>query len=44
MDIQLKLNKKLTHFPVEIKYFRISQNVINNNGAFWNTSIQESSS
>ena len=41
MDIQLKLNKKLTHFPVEIRYFRISPNVINNNGAFWNTSIQE---
>jgi hypothetical protein len=40
-DIKLKFSEELTHFPIELRYFQISPNVINNNGAFWNSSIQE---
>ncbi|MGC6433420.1 MAG: hypothetical protein ACON4M_04430 [Crocinitomicaceae bacterium] len=41
IDLSLKFNKEFTFIPIEIRYFRISPNVINNNGIFWNTSIQE---
>jgi hypothetical protein len=41
IDIRLQLSEKLTHFPIEIRYFQISPNVINNNGIFWNSSIAE---
>ncbi|MDA7803600.1 hypothetical protein N8987_03390 [Crocinitomix sp.] len=41
IDIRLQLSEDLTHFPIEIRYFQISPNVINNNGVFWNSSIEE---
>ncbi len=41
IDVRLQMHEALTHFPIELRYFRISPNVINNNGIFWNTSIQE---
>ncbi|MFT5823167.1 MAG: hypothetical protein ACI8ZM_004427 [Crocinitomix sp.] len=41
IDIKFQLSEKLTHFPIEIRYFQISPNVINNNGVFWNSSIEE---
>ncbi len=41
IDFKLQLSEKLTYFPVEIRYFQISPNVINNNGVFWNTSISD---
>jgi hypothetical protein len=41
IDVKVELSKNLTHFPIEVRYFQISPNVINNNGVFWNTSISE---
>lgn len=41
IDVKVELSKKITHFPLEFRYFQISPNVINNNGIFWNTSISE---
>lgn len=41
IDIKLNFAEKLTFFPIEVRYFQISPNVINNNGVFWNTSIEE---
>lgn len=41
MDVRLKFSEQLTHFPFEVRYFRVSPNVLNNNGIFWNTSIYE---
>lgn len=41
LDVRLKFSEALTHFPIEVRYFRVSPNVLNNNGIFWNTSIYE---
>lgn len=41
LDLKLQFPKEWTFFPIEIRYFQISPNVINNNGVFWNSSIQE---
>ena len=41
LDLKLQFSKEWTHFPLEVRYFQISPNVINNNGVFWNSSIQE---
>ena len=41
IDVKINFSKELTYFPIELRYFRISPNVINNNGSFWNSSIQE---
>jgi hypothetical protein len=41
IDVKINFSKELTHFPIELRAFRISPNVINNNGVFWNSSIQE---
>ena len=41
IDLKLQFSKKWTYFPLEVRYFQISPNVINNNGVFWNSSIQE---
>jgi hypothetical protein len=41
IDVRLQFSESITHFPLEIRYFRISPDVINNNGVFWNTSINE---
>jgi len=41
LDLKLQTTKELTYFPVELRYYQISPKVINNNGVFWNSSIQE---
>jgi hypothetical protein len=41
IDLRFQFQKSFTRIPVELRYFRISPNVINNNGIFFNTSIQE---
>ncbi|MDB3906251.1 hypothetical protein N9355_02160 [Crocinitomicaceae bacterium] len=41
IDVRFQFQEELTHFPIELRFFRISQNAINNNGVFFNTSIQE---
>lgn len=41
VDIRVETNKNLLKIPIELRYFRFSPSVINNNGIFWNTSIQE---
>lgn len=41
IDVKVELSKNLTYFPIELRYFQISPDVINNNGVFWNTSISE---
>lgn len=41
IDVRVEFGKKLTYFPLEVRYFQVSPNVINNNGVFWNTSIAE---
>ncbi|MBI1183245.1 hypothetical protein GC194_03160 [bacterium] len=41
VNAKLRLPASLSFFPVEFNYFRISQNVFNNNAIFWNTSIIE---
>lgn len=41
IDVKLNFSEELTHFPIEVRYFQVSPNVINNNGVFWNSSIQE---
>jgi hypothetical protein len=33
--------KKYTFVPIELNYFRINSNVINNNSVFWNSSVVE---
>ncbi len=41
IDLKLQFSKEITHFPIQLRYFQISPNVINNNGIFWNSSISE---
>lgn len=41
IDLKIQLGEKLMGFPFEVRYFQISPKVINNNGVFWNSSIQE---
>jgi hypothetical protein len=41
LNIKLLLPKKYVFLPIEINYFRINSNVINNNSIFWNSSIVE---
>lgn len=41
IDVKVELSEDLTYFPIELRYFQISPNVINNNGIFWNTSISD---
>lgn len=41
IDLKFKSTKRLLPFPVELRFVRISPRVINNNGVFWNSSIQE---
>lgn len=43
VNVKLNFDKKISKFPVELHYFRISQNVINNNAIFWNSAIREAS-
>lgn len=42
--IKINLDKKLTFIPIEIHAFRIAPNVVNNNGEFVNTSVNEATS
>ncbi len=41
IDVKVNFSKEAYIVPLEIRYFRISPKVINNNGSFWNSSIQE---
>lgn len=41
IDLKIQLGEKVMGFPFEVRYFQISPKVINNNGVFWNSSIQE---
>jgi len=41
VDVKINFPMETTHFPIELRYFQISPNVINNNGIFWNSSISE---
>jgi hypothetical protein len=41
IDVKVQFAKELTFFPIEVRYYQISPNVINNNGIFWNSSIAE---
>lgn len=41
IDLRIRFSEKLTFIPIELRYFQVSPNVMNNNGSFWNSSIQE---
>jgi hypothetical protein len=41
IDLKFQFSQKWTYFPLEVRFFQVSPNVINNNGTFWNSSIQE---
>ena len=41
VDVRIQLKKQKYLLPFEIRYVQISPDVINNNGVFWNSSIQE---
>ena len=41
VNIKLSGSKEKTGIPLELHYYRISPQVINNNAIFWNTSIEE---
>jgi hypothetical protein len=41
INLKVVLPKKWLKFPLEINYFRISPRVLNNNSAFWNSSVIE---
>lgn len=38
---KLLATEKILPFPVELHYYRINPNVVNNNAIYWNTSIRE---
>lgn len=41
IKLKIKLPKKSTFLPIDLDFFRIGEEVINNNATFWNTSIVE---
>jgi hypothetical protein len=41
INIKATTTKKITKFPIELNYYRINPNVVNNNGIFFNTSVLE---
>lgn len=41
IKMKLKIPAKYSKLPIELDYYRISPQVINNNATFWNTSIVE---
>lgn len=41
LKLKLKIPKKYAGIPIDVDYYRISPQVINNNASFWNTSIME---
>ena len=41
INFKVLIPKKYTFAPIEINYFRINSNVINNNSVFWNSSVVE---
>lgn len=43
-SVKIQLDKKLTFIPLEFHFYRISPNVVNNNGTFLNTSVNEAPS
>ncbi|MGB1039291.1 MAG: hypothetical protein ACPGVD_00290 [Flavobacteriales bacterium] len=44
VSLKVNLDKKLTKIPIELHYFRINPNVVNNNVEFVNTSVIEATS
>ena len=43
VNAKLRLPKSISFIPIEVHMFRVSENVINNNAIYWNTSIVEAS-
>ncbi len=41
ISAKIRTNEKWLKIPLELHYYRISPDVVNNNGIFWNTSIAE---
>ena len=41
IDFKIKSSKDFLPFPIELRFVRINPRVINNNGVFWNSSIQD---
>ncbi len=41
INFKILLPRKFLRFPLEINFFRINSNVINNNSVFWNSSVLE---
>jgi hypothetical protein len=41
IDVRIQLKKERLKVPFELRFIQISPDVINNNGVFWNSSIQE---
>lgn len=41
VNAKIRLPKEKTLIPIEIHAFRVSQNVVNNNAIYWNTSFEE---
>lgn len=41
INFKVLIPKKYLYIPIEINYFRINSNVINNNSIFWNSSVLE---
>jgi len=41
LDVKVRPTSTLLAIPLEFRFVRISPDVINNNGVFWNSSIQE---
>ena len=44
ISLKLNLKKSLTKIPIELHYYRISPDVVNNNAEFVNTSVNEATS
>ena len=41
ISIKVLSTERVTRIPIEVHYYRISPNVVNNNAIFWNTSLLE---
>lgn len=41
INAKVLLKEKLTRIPIEIQYYRVDPNVVNNNAVYWNVAVQE---
>lgn len=41
VNVKLLIDKEITKIPIELHYYRIGAEVVNNNAIFWNTTIVE---